>query len=74
MSTWHTCAQTHCRAGWAVQLAGEEGSALEAFYNTPLAAMLIYDASSDRDYKISPCRFHDDNDAALADMEVMIGI
>src|SRR5690606_29499960 len=29
MDTWHTCANTHCRAGWAVTLAGDEGKALE---------------------------------------------
>jgi len=68
MDFWHTCANTHCRAGWAVTLAGAEGKALEAFYDTPLAAMLIYDVS-DPSFKINPGRFFDDNEAALADMK-----
>ena len=41
---------------------------MEAFYNTELAAMLIYDASAP-DFKINPARFYDDNDDALADMK-----
>jgi len=68
MGAWHTCEKTHCRAGWAVTLAGIEGKALEHFYNTELAAMMIYDAS-DPNYRINPARFFDDNDAALADMK-----
>jgi hypothetical protein len=68
MGGWHKCDKTHCRGGWAVTLAGKEGAALERFYNTPLAAMMIYDAS-DPSFKINPGRFFDDNDAALADMK-----
>ena len=68
MDSWHTCENTHCRAGWAVTLAGAEGKELEAFYNTELAAMMIYDAS-DPSFKINPARFYDKNDAALADMK-----
>jgi len=68
MSTWHTCEKTHCRAGWVVTLAGPEGKALEAFYNTELAAMKIYDAS-DPNFKINPARFYDENKRALADMK-----
>ena len=41
MSDWHTCGTTHCRAGWAVHLAGEAGYALERFHGTALAAQLI---------------------------------
>ncbi len=67
MDSWHKCATTHCRAGWVVALAGEAGKALEAFFDTPIAAMKIYDAS-DPNYKINPCRFYDSNNAALADM------
>ncbi len=70
MGTWHTCGTTHCRAGWTVHLAGEEGYALERFHNTALAAQLIYDAS-DPDYRINPCRFFDKNDEALADMKAL---
>jgi hypothetical protein len=68
MGDWHKCAKTHCRAGWAVTLAGEAGAALESFYDTPLAAMMIYDAS-DPAFKINPARFFDENDEALADMK-----
>jgi hypothetical protein len=67
MCRWHTCENTHCRAGWIVTLAGKEGKALESFFNTELAAMLIYEASTGR--KIHPARFYDDNDKALADMK-----
>ena len=70
MGIWHTCEKTHCRAGWAVTLAGTEGRELEKFYNTALAAMLIYDAS-DPNFKINPGRFFDDNESALADMKAM---
>jgi len=65
MSTWHTCETTHCRAGWVVNLAGEEGRKLEAFHNTELAAMLIYEKSG---YEINPCRFYDSDEDALEDM------
>ena len=68
MNNWHTCEKTHCRGGWVVTLAGAEGKALERFYNTELAAMLIYDASAPG-YKINPARFYDGNDDALADMK-----
>lgn len=66
MGAWHSCNTTHCRAGWVVHLAGEAGYALERFHNTPLAAQLIYRASG---YDISPVRFYDCNDEALADMK-----
>lgn len=67
MGQWHTCETTHCRAGWVVHLAGEAGKELERFHNTELAAMLIYKASSP--VRVSPPRFYDDNEAALADMK-----
>ena len=72
MSDVHTCANTHCRAGWVITLAGEAGAALEQFYNWELAAMLIYDASAP-DFKINPARFHDNNTDALADMKRLAG-
>jgi hypothetical protein len=68
MGNWHTCTTTHCRAGWVVHLAGEAGYALERFHNTPLAAQLIYDAS-DTSRSMNPCRFYDDNEAAMSDMK-----
>jgi hypothetical protein len=48
-------------------LAGEEGYALEKFFNsTALAAQLIYRESGS---PINPCRFFDSNNAALTDMK-----
>lgn len=41
MFTWHTCDTTHCRAGWAIHLAGEEGYALERKYGPNVAGALI---------------------------------
>lgn len=29
MDTWHTCKNTHCRAGWVVTLAGEAGKIIK---------------------------------------------
>ena len=66
MNNWHTCEKTHCRAGWVVTLAGKKGKQLEEFFNTELAAMLIYEKSG---YKINPARFMESNDDALADMK-----
>ena len=66
MNSWHTCETTHCRAGWVVHLAGEEGKALEQKTNTAFAAMMIYKASSD--IRVSPARFYDAADAAMADI------
>jgi len=72
MGTWHKYEKKHCRAGWVVTLAGEQGRELEEFYDPCLAAMLIYDASCPG-FKINPARFYDDNDAALADMKRLAG-
>ena len=66
MGKWHSCGTTHCRGGWAVHLAGDPGYALEKFHGTLLAAQLIYRESG---YAISPCRFFDSNEDALADMK-----
>lgn len=66
MGAWHMCGNTHCRAGWAVALAGEEGRELEKRFNTELAAILIYRESG---HRISPARFYDTNDEALKDMK-----
>lgn len=69
MSTWHTCEKTHCWAGWVVTLAGTEGKALEAFFDTPLAAMKILDASSP--HQVSPVWFFENNSDALRHMKEM---
>ena len=72
MESVHTCAHTHCRAGWVITLAGEAGRKLEEFFDWELAAMKIYDASAPG-YKINPERFYDTNDDALADMKALAG-
>lgn len=67
MSTWHTCNTTHCRAGWAVHLAGDAGRMLEEQTSTLFAAMQIYKASSP--IRVSPTRFFESNETAMADMK-----
>ena len=47
MDSWH-CGTTHCRAGWAVILAGDAGVALERQIGTAAAGALIYAASRPR--------------------------
>lgn len=66
MNDWHTCDTTHCRAGWAVHLAGDAGYALEQSHGSLLAAQLIYRESGS---PISPIRFFDSKAEALADMK-----
>lgn len=66
MSNWHTCETMHCRAGWVVTLAGEAGRELEKNTSTLFAAQQIYKASG---YEISPVRFFDSDEDALADMK-----
>jgi hypothetical protein len=66
MSDWHTCETTHCRAGWVVTLAGEAGKKLEKQTSPLFAAQQIYKASG---YEISPVRFFDSNEEAMADMK-----
>jgi hypothetical protein len=45
MDTWHTCDTTHCRAGWAIHLAGKEGYELEDKLDPEIAGGMIYRAS-----------------------------
>ena len=70
MRDWHTCDTTHCRAGWVVTLAGEEGKELESRIGTPAAALAIY-ATSDPGYfsRDGIPDFYCDNETALADMK-----
>jgi len=70
MGSWHTCETTHCRAGWVVALAGDEGKALEGFYGTPLAAIKIYRASSDLPVAWA-LRFFETDEEAMEDMNHM---
>ena len=66
MQAWHTCDTTHCRAGWAIHLAGDAGYALEKRYGPDAAGALIYAAS--RPGKPVP-DFYCEDDAAMADIE-----
>ncbi len=68
MSQWHKCETAHCRAGWVIHLAGEEGYKLEEkLGSTPLAAALIYQ-KSDPDLERVP-DFYATNVLALKDMK-----
>jgi hypothetical protein len=71
MGHFHKCEKTHCRAGWVVALAGKAGYELERRTSSVFAAMQIYKASG---YEISPCRFFDENEAALKDMKELAGV
>ena len=66
MGSWHSCETTHCRAGWVIHLAGEEGYKAEEFYGSCLAAQLIYRESG---YQINPARFFDNEEKAMADIK-----
>ena len=67
MAVWHNgCGTSHCRAGWVVVLAGDEGEALERNVGTSTAAALIYFAS-DSQMKAVP-DFYCTNAEALEDM------
>ena len=68
MSDWHTCDSTHCRAGWVVHLAGAKGYALEKLTSSTFAAMQIYHASCP-EILVSPTRFYEDNETAMADIK-----
>ena len=46
MSTWHTCETTHCIAGWAIQLAGKRGAALEKEYGSQSAGLALLGAEA----------------------------
>lgn len=45
MREWHVCETTHCRAGWAITLAGDAGKALENRVAPCAAGALIYAVS-----------------------------
>lgn len=65
MGSWHTCETTHCRAGWAITLAGAGGAALEFALGSAAAGALIYAAS--KPGKKIP-NFYADNATALEDI------
>jgi hypothetical protein len=64
MVNWH-CGTTHCRAGWAVTLAGDKGAKLEKAIGYELAGRFIYEASTGRP---AP-DFFASNKSALADIK-----
>jgi hypothetical protein len=65
MNEWHACDTTHCRAGWAIHLAGEAGYMLEDRIGPAAAGALIYAAS--RPGKPIP-NFYATNEDALDDL------
>jgi len=68
MGSWHgECGTTHCRAGWVVTLAGEEGKKLERRLGTAGAAYAIY-YKSDPDIDV-PINFYDTNEGALTELK-----
>ena len=67
MSDWHTCETTHCRAGWVVHLAGQEGYEIDERIGPAAAATLIY-LKSDPTLERVP-NFYGGNQEALDDMK-----
>jgi len=63
MNQWHACSTTHCRAGWAITLAGESGQDLEQQYGPHRAGVILYAVSTGR----IPS-FYTSNDNAIADI------
>ena len=67
MDVWHhPCGTKHCRAGWVVTLAGEDGAKLEDKIGTAAAAAAIYMASDPEIKKIPD--FYASNEEALEDI------
>ncbi len=71
MRDWHLCETTHCRAGWAVHLAGAAGKCLEGQIGSGAAGSLIYAAS--RPDKPIP-DFYAGTAEALADIKACAGV
>jgi uncharacterized protein YjbI with pentapeptide repeats len=63
MSTWHKCETTHCRAGWAITLAGAAGKEIEAKHGPHYAGVQLYRASTGR-----VPNFFAGNEAAMDDI------
>ena len=71
MGAWHSdsCETTHCRAGWAIVVAGEAGRVLEErCHDTGLAAALLYEAAYPKLPQPIP-DFYDDNASAMTNMK-----
>jgi hypothetical protein len=67
MSTWHTCETTHCRAGWAITLAGDAGRDLEDRCGSALAGAIISLSSCPWMDRVPD--FYASDDDALADIK-----
>jgi uncharacterized protein YjbI with pentapeptide repeats len=67
MLAWHSasCDTVHCRAGWAVHLAGDAGRELERRFGAGVAGALIYAASGSHP---TP-DWHAKHQDALADLQ-----
>lgn len=65
-AAWHTSETTHCRAGWAIKLAGPAGEALEQALGAAVAGSFIYAASRPG---IPIPDFYAGNSEALADLQ-----
>jgi len=65
MGAWHTCKTTHCRAGHAINLAGDAGYKLEDAVGSATAGALIYHRAYP-DQKIP--NFYAADKVALADI------
>ena len=70
MEVWHRCDTAHCRAGWAVHLAGRAGYNLEKELGSGTAGALIYAAS--RPGMPVP-DFHTSDRLAMADLIACAG-
>ena len=65
MGTWHTCETTHCRAGWAIHIAGEFGRGLEWALGSGAAAALLF-AVAYPNQRVPD--FYSSNEDAMADI------
>ncbi len=65
MNNWHTCATTHCRAGWAVTVAGKAGLNLEKRLGTAGAAAALYTSAG----LPIPNFYNQNNDKVLAQIK-----
>jgi hypothetical protein len=69
MSEVHICETTHCRAGWAVHLAGPAGKVLEITQGWAVAGAIIHFASCPELDKVPD--FYASNEVALEDIRRM---
>jgi len=67
MENWHTCETTHCRAGWAIRLAGQAGSDIELRFGSAVAGSMIHLVSCPALGGLVP-NFTASDDVALADI------